>query len=309
MIRSIRSSLYRFFHSSVIKQLLIFILLLCACTVKLTQPPEIATVITPTLPTVVPSAAPVAAAGTGALGQRPYHLEVSLPAGQIAQSERVDYLLYLPDTYGADLAYRWPLILYLHGSGECGVDLNLLLNQPLPKYLAVQADFPFIVVSPQVPCLVWQKDSYSDYSSLAWTWADHWNALRVLLDELQITYAVDLKRVYLTGISMGGFGVWQIALECPDCFAAIVPIAGGYLYQSDQVPANICDLQSLPVWTFHGGQDVNVSYSQTQVLVDALQECGGDVRFTLYPDLGHNAWDRAYADPELIQWLLAQHKP
>ena len=258
---------------------------------------------------VAPAATPSAAARTVLLGQHPYHREVSLPTGQTTQSERVDYLLYLPETYGADPANRWPLILYLHGSGECGADLNLLLNQPLPKYLAVQADFPFIVVSPQVACPVWQKDSYSDYNALAWSWTDHWKALRVLLDELQITYAVDPKRMYLTGISMGGFGVWQIALECPDYFAAIVPIAGGYIYQSSQVPANICDLKSLPVWAFHGEQDVSVSFAQSQALVDALQECGGDVRFTLYPDLGHNVWDRAYADPELIQWLLAQQKP
>jgi len=185
----------------------------------------------------------------------------------------------------------------------------LLLNQPLPGSLVIEPDFPFIVVSPQVQCLVWQKDSYSDPSGLAWTWAGQWKALRVLLDDLQRFYEVDPNRIYLTGISMGGFGVWQIALQCPDCFAAIVPMAGGYIYASDQVPENICDLRKLPVWAFHGEQDVNLSYEQSRLLVDALQECGGDVRFTLYPDLGHNVWDRAYADPELIQWLLAQHKP
>ncbi len=242
---------------------------------------------------IVAGCVPAAPTPRADLGQRAYSASVRLASpGQAAQTLQVNYLLYLPDTYGQDPHQRWPLILYLHGRGERGQDLDLLKSHPLPETLEQKPDFPFIVVSPQL-------------SLETVTWSGRIEALNALLDQLQATYAVDARRIYLTGLSMGGFGTWEFALRHPGRFAAIVPIAGGY-DDYGSVPANICDLKDLPVWAFHGGADTIVPVRLDQVLVDALRACGGDVRFTLYPEADHEAtWRRAYADPQLYEWLLS----
>jgi predicted peptidase len=228
-------------------------------------------------------------------GQHPYSSKVQIETGSdITKTVEVNYLLYLPRDYGKDPQQKWPLILFLHGSGERGNDLELLKKQPLPKTLDQQGDFPFIVVSPQLPLAMGN-------------WSDLIDPLKVLVDQIQGTYPVDTRRVYLTGLSMGGFGVWGLALRYPRRFAAIVPIAGGYRYQSSAIPENICVLKDLPVWVFHGARDTNVVPSQSEDMVEALKACGGNVRFTLYPDADHSvSWTRAYADPELYKWLLEQ---
>ena len=227
--------------------------------------------------------------------QHPYSTQVQMVvAGHIPGTVEVNYLLYLPGDYGEDPQQKWPLILFLHGSGERGSDLELLKRQPLPKTLDQQERFPFIVVSPQLPLAMGN-------------WSGMIDPVKILVDEIQAGYAVDPQRVYLTGLSMGGFGAWEFALRYPWRFAAIVPIAGGYRHRSSAIPENICDLKDLPVWVFHGAQDTNVIPSQSEQMVKALRACGGDVRFTLYPDADHAAsWTRAYADPQLYEWLLEQ---
>jgi predicted peptidase len=103
---------------------------------------------------------------------------------------------------------------------------------------------------------------------------------------------------------MGGFGTWEFALRYPQRFAAIVPVAGGYIYQSAALPPNLCDLKDLPVWVFHGGKDTNVAPEQGTSLVDALKACHGNVRLTFYPDANHaDTAAKAYTTPELFQWL------
>jgi predicted peptidase len=229
------------------------------------------------------------------IGQHPYSSKVQIESViDTKKTVEVNYLLYLPDGYGKEPQQKWPLILFLHGSGERGNDLELLKRQPLPKTLDQQKDFPFIVVSPQLPLAMGN-------------WSDLIDPVNVLLSQIQATYSVDPQRVYLTGLSMGGFGTWEFALRYPRRFAAIVPIAGGYRHQSNAIPENICDLKDLPVWVFHGAQDINVVPSQSEDMVNALKACGGNVKFTLYPDADHPAsWTRAYADPELYKWLLEQ---
>jgi predicted peptidase len=229
------------------------------------------------------------------IGQHPYSSKVQIrTVDNIAKTVQVNYLLYLPGDYGKDPQQKWPLILFLHGSGERGSDLELLKKQPLPKTLDQQKDFPFIVVSPQLPLAMGN-------------WSDLIEPVNVLVKQIQATYSVDTQRVYLTGLSMGGFGAWEFALRYPRRFAAIVPIAGGYRHQSNAIPGKICDLKDLPVWVFHGARDINVVPSQSEDMVDALKACGGNVKFTLYPDADHSAsWTRAYADPELYKWLLEQ---
>jgi predicted peptidase len=156
-----------------------------------------------------------------------------------------------------------------------------------------RTDFPFIVLSPQCP-----SDAF---------WESQVGRLDSLLEEISATYDVDESRIYLTGLSMGGYGAWHYALREPTRFAAVVPIAGGYIQGSDEVPENICVLQDVPMWVFHGAGDKVVLPRQSEVLVDALRACPSKVRFTLYPGAAHDeSWKLAYADPELYAWLLAQ---
>lgn len=233
------------------------------------------------------------------VGQHPYTSEVQVAdITHNTQTVKVEYLLYLPDTYGQDPQQKWPLILFLHGSGEHGKDLELLRVCEFPKLLDQQTDFPFIVVSPLLPL------------EANWAWSDRIDVLAFLIDQIQAAYAVDATRIYVTGLSAGGFGTWEFALRYPKRFAAIVPIAGGYRYKSDLIPENLCDLKDVSVWVFHGAQDNIVLPSQAEIMVDTLQTCGGKVRYTLYPEANHeDTWRFAYTDPKLYEWLLEQSLP
>jgi len=140
----------------------------------------------------------------------------------------------------------------------------------------------------------------------AW-WSNQTDVLDALLNQIQATYAIDRKRIILTGQSMGGYGTWAMALKYPARFAALVPVASGWDYTSEFVPANLCDLKGVPIWVFHGAQDESMPVDQITAMVQALQNCGGKVRFTLYPDADHlGSSNRAYADPELYDWLSRQ---
>jgi len=197
------------------------------------------------------------------------------------------YLLYLPEAYGQGRRQRWPLVLFLHGAGERGDDLDLLKKHGPPKLAAAGRQFPFILVAPQCPANQW------------WTT----EVLIALLDEVEEKFAVDKDRIYVTGLSMGGFGTWALAAEQPDRFAAVAPICGG----GD--PRTAPRLTRLPVWAFHGARDTVVPPARSQALVDALRAAGGNVRFTLYPDADHDAWTRTYDDPQFFAWLLQQRRP
>jgi hypothetical protein len=122
--------------------------------------------------------------------------------------------------------------------------------------------------------------------------------LAALLEEIEQHYAVDPARIYVTGMSMGGFGTWAFATTYPDRCAAIAPICGG------GNPARVGAIRHLPVWAFHGAQDPIVPLRRSAEMVTALRQCGGDVRFTVYPDAGHDAWTETYANPELYAWFL-----
>lgn len=200
------------------------------------------------------------------------------------------YLLYLPKDYQQEQQNRWPLVLFLHGMGERGGDLRLVTRHGPPKLVEEGRDLPFLLVSPQCPSYGW------------WGWDTNIHALAALLDELEHTYAVDPDRLYVTGISMGGYGTWALANAYPNRFAAIAPICGG------GNPSTICDIRHVPVWTFHGDLDQAVPLQQTMELVDALRACGGNVRLTVYPGVGHDSWTQTYANLELYMWLLEQRR-
>ncbi len=197
----------------------------------------------------------------------------------------LNYLLHLPPTLND--GSKHPLILFLHGSGRRGSDPELVKTGGLPKILETQPDFPFIVVSPQCPA----DDQ----------WVFHSVDLRGLLDDICQRYPVDTSRIYLTGLSLGGSGVWHMAAHYPDTFAAIAPICA-------DAHRKIADrLTTVPIWAFHGELDDVVPSDRSKIMVEAVNQLGGNARLTLYPDLSHNSWDRTYANPDLYAWFL-QHR-
>jgi len=207
------------------------------------------------------------------------------------QNVTLNYLLYLPPGYDPQHSDRWPLVLFLHGSSMRGNDVNLVKRQGLSRLVHQGQEFPFILLSPQCPSSQW------------WTWPQLSTTLSHLLDEVESTYMVDPERIYVTGLSMGGFGTWSLAIAYPQRFAAIVPISG----PADDLD-RISAIRHLPVWAFHGDQDYIVPLQSMVETVNALEACGGNVKLTIYPDVGHNAADPAYADPELYRWLLSQRR-
>jgi predicted peptidase len=203
----------------------------------------------------------------------------------------LNYLLYLPPAYDPQRSERWPLVLFLHGASMRGNDINLVKRQGLARLVAQGQTFPFILVSPQCPSAQW------------WTWPQLCTALSHLLDEVENTYTIDPERIYVTGLSMGGFGTWSLAIAYPERFAAIVPISGP-ADDRDRISA----IRHLPVWAFHNEQDYIVPLQGMVETVNALKACGGNVTLTIYPGVGHNAADSAYADPALYRWLLSQRR-
>ena len=200
----------------------------------------------------------------------------------------LNYLLYLPADYEAQASTEFPLILFLHGAGERGSDLENVKRLGLPGKLQNWTDCPFIVIAPQCP-----SDS---------VWVYHLDALRALLDSVIADFRVDVDRVYLTGMSLGGTGAWYLAGAFPDYFAALAPICGHNTGRSH------CTLFShLPVWLFHGAKDIVVPVSESQSMAAALRSLDANVRLTVYPDAGHDAWTPTYDDPELYAWFL-QHR-
>jgi len=214
------------------------------------------------------------------------------------------YLLSVPKEYGQG-KQRWPLMLFLHGAGERGDNLDLVRKHGPPKLIAAGKEYPFIVVSPQCPKDIW------------WSSPEMIAALDGLLKEVVAKYAVDADRVIVTGLSMGGFGTWALAAAYSDRFAAIVPICG----MGD--PETAERIKHIPTWVFHGAKDPVVPIKGTrkfpnlelgknlvgsQDMVDALKAAGGSPKFTAYPDAKHDSWTAAYETKELYDWMLAQRR-
>ncbi|HEX2911843.1 MAG TPA: prolyl oligopeptidase family serine peptidase [Chloroflexia bacterium] len=207
-----------------------------------------------------------------------------VPAGQ-NRTLKINYLLYLPKDYNDRSAEkRWPLLFFLHGSGERGDNLEIVKNYGLPKLIEQGQDFPFIVVSPQCPANR--------------RWIDILDVLDGLYADILENYRIDTDRVYLTGLSMGGQGVWYWTIAQPERFAAIAPVCG----RSNPGKAEV--IRAVPAWVFHGAKDEVVPASESFRMVEALKKAGADVRMTLYPETGHNSWNEAYDTPELYSWLL-----
>lgn len=211
-----------------------------------------------------------------------------ISSGGSSPADTLRYLIHLPEEYDADPRKRWPLVLFLHGAGERGADLDLAATHGPPKLADAGQEFPFVLVTPQCP--------------LESQWVPEVTTLSVLLDEVAAEHRIDSERVYLTGLSMGGYGSWSMAVRYPDRFAAIAPICGGLWIQS------AAPIRDIPVWTFHGEDDTVVPITFTEELVDELDSLGADVRFTRYPGTGHDSWTQTYENPEFYDWLLSHRR-
>jgi predicted peptidase len=200
---------------------------------------------------------------------------------EITVKVKFNYLLYLPEGYETPGEKRWPMILFLHGAGESGDDLAKVKIHGIPKIVETKQDFPFIVVSPQSPRGGWNADN-----------------LTALLDDVISKYKVDKDRVYLTGLSMGGFGTWSLASAHPERFAAIAPICGG------GSPSRADRLKGVPIWAFHGAKDPVVPLAASEDMIKALKKLGENPKFTVYPEAQHDSWTETYNNPELYKWFL-----
>lgn len=201
---------------------------------------------------------------------------------KMSKNANLKYLLYLPENY-EESKESFPLMLFLHGAGERGDNLARVKRHGPPKLVEKGKKFPFIVISPQCPQRSW------------------WNSdsLSKLLDEVVKQYRVDQNRIYVTGLSMGGYGTWALAAKYPDRFAAIAPICGGGNTKSAE------KLKSIPIWVFHGAKDSVVKVRLSEVMVEAIKKAGSkNIKFTVYPNANHDSWTKTYDNPELYKWFL-----
>jgi hypothetical protein len=196
------------------------------------------------------------------------------------------HLLFTPADNKKSSTKKWPLLLSMHGIGERSYNLDLVKTTPIPRMLARRKDFPFIVVSPQCPP------------------RQFWNPweLNALLDDVCKKYRVDKNRIYATGYSMGGFGTWALACAFPNRLAAIAPLCGG-----GDIDA-MSRVKNLPTWAFHGAKDPAVLIEQSIRCVDALKKLGSPVKFTIYPEIGHDVWTPTYANEKLYKWFHQQQR-
>lgn len=218
-------------------------------------------------------------------GQYPQSFETVIDGSTRA----VNYLLYIPKEY-PESRKDCPLILFLHGAGERGNDISMVAKHGPSKLVAEEKkELPFIIASPQCPASGW------------WSTPLQTELLSALLEDLVSRYRIDKERIYVTGLSMGGFGTWALAAAFPERFAAIAPICGG------GNPGSAAKIAHLPAWVFHGGKDEVVQVRQSEQMVAALEEAGGNPRFTVYPEAGHDSWTQTYSNPYLYEWFL-MHK-
>jgi predicted peptidase len=253
----------------------------------------------------MPLAAGRASAATPATGFLDRKLEL--------KGEAFKYQVYLPENWNAK--QKWPIILFLHGYGERGSDGLLQTDVGLPHAIRdKRANFPAIVVIPQCRMDKWQW----------WTEPEMEEMALATLAAATKDFHGDPKKTYLTGLSMGGYATWDLVSRYPGKFAAVVPICGGIVLPRGLVkdvpslakfdypddPKTYAEVAKkigkTPVWIFHGGADDTVPVENSRKLNEALKAAGADVRYTEYPGIGHNSWDKAYAEPELMPWLLSK---
>jgi predicted peptidase len=234
--------------------------------------------------------------------------EVSLPLEPLVFKDKdgrqLPYRLMKPDGY--DAGKKYPLVVFLHGAGERGTDNAKQMTHGVPQFASKEnrAEYPCFLIAPQCPANVKWVD-------VDWSAASHTIPKEMteparltieLIEAIAKEFSIDKKRIYITGLSMGGFGTWDLVARYPDLFAAAVPVCGG----ADEATAE--KIKNLPIWAFHGGKDGVVKTVRSRNIIAALEKAGGKPKYVEYPNIGHDAWNPAYKDAEMFKWLFAQTK-
>ena len=200
------------------------------------------------------------------------------------RTEKFNYILHLPEDFKAGL----PMIVALHGAGERGDDHKKITVHGVARYISEGLKVPAVVLAPQCPS--------------GFTWNMLTVELKELIDSVAAEYEVDADRISLTGLSMGGFGTWEMGINYPGFFSALAPICGGGMSW------RVGEIGKTPVWTFHGDSDDVVPPEGTYAMVAKLRSKGGNVKFTVFQGVKHNSWAPAYEDTKVIDWLIAQNR-
>ena len=221
------------------------------------------------------------------------------------QDDLTPYWLYLPKEHATNKD-KLPIVVFLHGMGERGNDLDRVLVHGPPKLITKGKHFPFIMIAPQCP-----NDGRKGRRAATSFW---WHpegpidkVKNIVEFEKKRLGRIDVDRIYITGLSMGGFGTYQIVSHHPDYFAAAAPICGHGNRIADKTALQEA-FANLPVWAFHGDRDNVVRLADQQKTVKLLEEGGATIKFTVYPGVGHDSWTRTYNNPEFYKWLLSQRR-
>ena len=223
-------------------------------------------------------------------------------------NDKGDTLLYRQLFPDADTLRRFPLVIFLHGSGERGNDNEAQLKWGVMNFASDEnmIRFPAFVIAPQCPSNIswsnFNRDRNSTQMSLQPSPTKPMQLLIALIDKLKKTLRVDTTRIYITGLSMGGFGTYDAIMRYPKLFAAAVPVCGGG--DVSKAPS----IAHMPIWIFHGAEDPSVSPVYSLEMLQALTKAGAHPGFTQYPEVGHFSWLGAYSDPLMIEWLFRQRK-
>jgi predicted peptidase len=225
---------------------------------------------------------------------------------QDAAGKKLPYRIMQPEGYSADGTAQYPLVVFLHGAGERGTDNVKQLVHGTKEFAKPESrkKYPCFVIAPQCP-------EGKRWVEVEWTLPSHQQLPEdsesakltlELISALQKEFRIDPKRLYITGLSMGGFGTWDLVTRHPDMWAAAVPVCAG----GDEATAD--KISKLPVWAFHGDKDTVVIPARSRNMIAAMKKTGGKPLYTEYPNVGHNSWDAAYADPKMMEWLFSQKR-
>lgn len=221
------------------------------------------------------------------------------PSGEILR-----YRQHLPKNVAA--GKKLPLVLFLHGAGERGTNNVSQLKHGVSALLqyGAKANDPAVLLAPQCPSgMQWVNVPWSAPShTMPEQPSDSMRLALALLREKLATLPIDPDRVYVTGVSMGGYGTWDAIQREPALFAAALPICGGG--DTARAPS----IKNIPVWTFHGDKDTAVPVNRSRDMAKALEACGGKIQYREYPGAGHDVWTRTYNDSDVLTWFFSQHR-
>ncbi|HEV7281895.1 MAG TPA: PHB depolymerase family esterase [Pirellulaceae bacterium] len=218
------------------------------------------------------------------------------------EGQTLNYRLLVPPKI--EEGKKYPLVVFLHGAGERGSDNAAQMKHGVTDFVRNQSEYPCFLIAPQCPeGKKWVEVNWSAEShDLPKEPGDQMAMVRALIDQMVEEKPIDADRIYITGLSMGGYGTWDAITRYPDLFAAAAPICGG----GD--PQHAKTIKDIPIWCFHGDQDQAVKVERSRAMIAAIKEAGGEPKYTEYPGVAHDSWTRTYADDDFFAWLFAQKR-